>query len=219
MKRTKKFSPETSIIAAKAAGAPQTVVCLTKPSKVGTPPKTPIMRAQAIFYDDNYANFVGNNPRGKVPAIRTVHCLVPLTTTQLREAAAMRDAVSEAAPTLFWFFDFDETISLENGLEVKSTATWDVLLSELFGDEERQEALRSLLRPLLEAQLCYVLTANTGYAVIARILNALLARGGEPPSRAFACDETVKFTPAGTKIRAIWSIVGARGFSLVSTFG
>ena len=198
-------------------------------------------RAQAIFYDDNHMNFVGVNPRGTVPSIRTVHCIEPLTLEQLEEAAAMARSTSTfaaetvadvapdpspPAPTLFFFFDFDDTLSLRNGIEAEVAS--DAMLSQLFGDQARQMALATLLGMLLAEGRCFVLTANHGYTVVAGLLNLLLARCRAPAAATsaphgtptyFVLNETIQFTPTGCKVRAIQKVVEARGFRLAASFG
>ena len=200
------------------------------PTKASPPGSSKLVRAQAIFYDDNMVNFAGNVERGKVPAIRAVHCGEPLTTAQLRNALAVwhESEADPSAPKLFFFFDFDGTLSLEQGLDdrlLKGVNSVDPVLATLFGDDERQEALRMLLRPLLEAGRCYVLTANIGFAAIAHLLNLLLARGkgavGSPPAKRsgmFAVEKTVRYVPSGQKIRAIGKIIDACGCKLVASF-
>ena len=181
--------------------------------------------ARAVFYDDNMINFAGNIMHGNVPAIRTVHCKTPLTTKQLHEALSQwrkAEALEEKdSPKLFFFFDFDGCVSLQLGLDqnlVHGVVSVDPVLATLFGDNERQSALRTLLGTLLEAGRCYIITANMGHAAIAHLLNLLLARGdGEPPKVLFAVGKSVRYTPSGTKIRAIANILDARGCRLVST--
>ena len=181
--------------------------------------------ARAVFYDDNMINFAGNIMRGNVPAICTVHCKTPLTTLQLNEALSQwrkAEALEEKdSPKLFFFFDFDGCISLQLGLEqnlVHGVVSVDPVLATLFGDNERQSALRTLLGTLLEAGRCYIITANMGHAAIAHLLNLLLARGdGRPPKVLFAVGKSVRYTPSGTKIRAIANILDARGCRLVTT--
>lgn len=189
-----------------------------------SPSKRPaVMRAQALFYDDNLINFEGNNTRGKVPAIRTVHCPEPLTLEQLEKALEMSagdDPPDGAAPQLFYFFDFDDTLSLQSGVDPIHSASIDRTLVEIFGDAERRRALCTLLGSLLQTQRCFILTANQGYAAIAQLLNMLLARGasdGSTPPR-FVLDQTVRYTPTGTKIRAITKIVEGQGLTLAPSF-
>ena len=54
---------------------------------------------------------VGGVQRGRVPAIRTVHCVEPLSTLQMSEAllASAAAATDESTGELFYFFDFDRT--------------------------------------------------------------------------------------------------------------
>jgi hypothetical protein len=183
------------------------------------------VRAQAIFYDDNMVNFYGVVERGRVPAIRAMFCEKPITTAQLRDALAVWQAsvADPSAPRLYFFFDFDGTLSLEQGLDdrlIKGVKSVDPALATLFGDKERQEAIRKLLRPLLEADRCYVLTANIGFAAIALLLNLLLSRGPNPAKTTglFAVEKTVRYVPSGQKIRAIGKIVEDCGCKLVPTF-
>ena len=195
-------------------------------------------RAQAILYDDNMMNFAGIVPRGKVPPIQAVHCPEPLTIAQLEEALAhctSTDAQAAAIasddqcsspppPSLFYFFDFDDTLSLCNGVDLAiDFADCDAILARLFGDDARQSALVALLSALLQRERCFVLTANRGYTMVAHLLNLLLSSRGVPvleacgPAR-FVPDQTVQFTPTGTKIRAATRLVEARGFRLVTLY-
>lgn len=123
------------------------------------------------------------------------------------------------APELFFFFDFDLTLSLQDGLGPEGT-TED--LANLFGDEVRRRLLRALLGSLLKERRCYVLTANSGYVSITHILNQLLMSGGdESGSHYFVADDTVRFVhhrDAGGKIKVLQSIVQARGLTLVTLF-
>jgi len=190
-----------------------------------SPSKRPaVLRAQALFYDDNLINFEGNNTRGKVPAIRTVHCPEPLTLVQLESALEMSaggDTHDGAAPQLFYFFDFDDTLSLQSGVDpIHSSASIDRTLVEIFGDAERRRVLCALLGSLLQTQRCFILTANQGYAAIAQLLNMLLARGASDSSTPprFVVDQTVRYTPTGTKIRAITKIVEGQGLTLAPSF-
>lgn len=172
-------------------------------------------------------NFAGNVERGRIPAIRAVHCREPLSTAQLNEALALwRESLDDLGrPRLFFFFDFDGTLSLQQGLEqrfVQGASSVDPVLATLFGDEARQAALRALMQPLLEARRCFVLTANSGYAAIAHLLNLLLARGMDPniaaPRVLFAVDKSVLYVPSGQKISRINRIVDASGCKLMASF-
>ena len=149
-------------------------------------------RACAIIYDDNMMNFAGIVPRGKVPNIRAVHCLQPLTVAQLEEALALHQEEQEALamqqdsaedpvppPNLFFFFDFDDTLSLCSGIDLSVNANdCDATLARLFGDDARQAALVKLLSALLLQERIFVLTANRGYQMGAHLLNLLLGMRG-----------------------------------------
>ena len=67
-----------------------------------------------------------------------------------------------------------------------------------------------------------MLTANSGYVMIARLLNMLMARSsaakGEAPIKTFVVDQNIQYVPAGGKIRAIQKIVDAHGYRLVATY-
>jgi hypothetical protein len=198
-------------------------------------------RACAILYDDNMMNFAGIVPRGKVPTIRAVHCLEPLTVAQLEEALALHQEEQEALamqpyaaaletaddpvppPNLFFFFDFDDTLSLCGGIDLSVNANdCDATLARLFGDDARQAALVKLLSALLLQERCFVLTANRGYQMAAHLLNLLLAMRGASNVGGrhvhFVADQTVHFTPTGTKVRAVTRLLEARGFRLVAQF-
>ena len=198
-------------------------------------------RARAILYDDNMMNFAGIVPRGKVPTIRAVHCLEPLTVAQLEEALALHQEEQEALamqpdaaaletaddpvppPNLFFFFDFDDTLSLCGGIDLSVNANdCDATLARLFGDDARQAALVNLLSALLLQERCFVLTANRGYQMAAHLLNLLLGMRGASHVGGrhvhFVADQTVHFTPTGTKVRAVTRLLEARGFRLVAQF-
>ena len=193
-------------------------------------------RACAIIYDDNMMNFAGIVPRGKVPNIRAVHCLQPLTVAQLEEALALHQEEQEALamqqdsaedpvppPNLFFFFDFDDTLSLCSGIDLSVNANdCDATLARLFGDDARQAALVKLLSALLLQERIFVLTANRGYQMGAHLLNLLLGTRGASHVGGrhvhFVADQTVHFTPTGTKVRAVTRLLEARGFRLVAQF-
>ena len=130
--------------------------------------------AQAIFYDDNPDNFRGITIRGKFPAIRPVHCPVPMTCAQFKQAlgllAASRLDPPGSKPSLFFFFDFDSTLSEQDGLELSHCET----VAELFGDDERRKLMATLLRTLLDLRRVYIVTANISVQRIADVLNELL---------------------------------------------
>ena len=129
--------------------------------------------AQAIFYDDNPDNFRGITIRGKFPSIRPVHCPVPMTCAQLKQAlgllAAARLEPPDAKPTLFFFFDFDSTLSEQDGLELSHSET----IADLFGSAERRKLMSTLLRTLLDLRRVYIVTANISVQRIADVLNEL----------------------------------------------
>ena len=193
-------------------------------------------RACAIIYDDNMMNFAGIVPRGKAPKIRAVHCLQPLTVAQLEEALALHQEEQEALamqqdsaedpvppPNLFFFFDFDDTLSLCSGIDLSVNANdCDATLARLFGDDARQAALVKLLSALLLQERIFVLTANRGYQMGAHLLNLLLGTRGASHVGGrhvhFVADQTVHFTPTGTKVRAVTRLLEARGFRLVAQF-
>lgn len=130
--------------------------------------------AQAIFYDDNPDNFRGITIRGKFPAIRPVHCPVPMTIQQFKQAlgllAASRLDPPGSKPSLFFFFDFDSTLSEQDGLELSHCET----VEELFGGAERRKLMATLLRTLLDLRRVYIVTANISIQRIADVLNELL---------------------------------------------
>ena len=94
----------------------------------------------------------------------------------------------------------------------------DAIFAELFGDQERQRALSELLSSLLQSHRAFVLTANSGYVMIARLLNMLLLRSGAAGTMQFVVDQNIQYVPAGGKIRAIQKIVDAHGYRLVATY-
>ena len=112
---------------------------------------------------------------------------------------------------------FDGTLSLQQGLEINSDGkNADAVFEELFGGDERQQALSALLSATLDSKRAYVLTANSGFAMVARLLNMLLARCGY--AGGFLVDKEVQYVPSGGKIRAIKKIVEAQGFKLTPTY-
>lgn len=138
-------------------------------ARPASPTKRSRAAARAFFYDDSPINFQGADPR----FCTTVHCKVPLTVQQM--SAALEASGEADKPFLFFFFDFDRTLSLLPGLPaLDADSTVDGVLALIFGDVERQQRMREMLGALLEAQACYVLTANQGYEVRAR------ARSDEP---------------------------------------
>ena len=189
------------------------------PVRSVSPPPRP-NRAQAIFYDDNRGNFAGVSTRGKVPSIRTVHCTEPLSIPQIEEALALASAedVEENAPTLLFFFDFDLTLSLRDGLQAEGVPE---SLGELFGSEERQQRLRVLLSSLMQQKRCYILTANSGYVTITSVLNELISGPAGHVGAWFKADETVRFVhhrDLGGKVKVLQHIVQGRGLNLVTLY-
>ena len=187
----------------------------------------PTKRASAIFFDDSYANFTGvstiSATPDKTPPIRTVHCPEPLTCAQMDHARMLVNSAVESGEKLFFFFDFDGTLSLKRqsapasgANDSSGVASLHQLLHGVFGEEERQHQLATLLATLLAAEQCYVLTANQNYRSIAKLLNLLLDRGGHVPAR-FTADSTILYTPTGTKVNTIRSLVAARGYKLVTS--
>jgi hypothetical protein len=218
-------SSKTGRATPKRAPSPHNGVRAVKVPSLGVPgPSSKPKRerppcARAVFYDDNQINFEGIDPRGKVPAIRAVHCRVPLSITQMEGCIAAHDNSIADQPKLFVFFDFDGTLSLHAGVTEerwKHFSKYEDVFSDLFGDELRQIALRRILDRLLTSGSCYVLTANPGYVAIAQVLNKFLERGGS--SERFLVDETMRYTPSGSKVRAIHKIVEQTlGYRLVAS--
>ena len=81
-----------------------------------------------------------------------------------------------------------------------------------------------LLTALLQSHRVFVLTANSGYVMIARLLNMLLGRSAASgvsdvaPPRQFIVDQNIQYVPSGGKIRAIQKIVDQHGYRLVATY-
>jgi hypothetical protein len=140
------------------------------------------------------------------------------------DAAALETADDPVPPpNLFFFFDFDDTLSLCGGIDLSVNANdCDATLARLFGDDARQAALVKLLSALLLQERCFVLTANRGYQMAAHLLNLLLGMRGASHVGGrhvhFVADQTVHFTPTGTKVRAVTRLLEARGFRLVAQF-
>ena len=132
----------------------------------------------------------------------------------MNEALAAQTADSQAAS--FFFFDFDGTLSMQYGLQRErwEAANWnvDAILVDLFGDEERRRLLVEMLGTLLDAKVCFVLTANQAFELIAWLLNKLLDRGGA--QMRFKAGDTVVYSSSGSKSRRIETIVESRGFAL-----
>lgn len=178
--------------------------------------KRTTMPAQAVFYDDSPVNFMGSDPR----FIHTIHCKTPITVQQLKEA---RNMYRPGGKPTFFFFDFDNTLSVQAGLDPdlwNGVESFDEVLAHLFGDEERQLALSVALGDLLRAGVCYVLTANQGYNVIAWLLNKLLEKrgsgGGGGDAASFVTNGTVLYAQSGSKIRRIQKVVQARGHTFAA---
>lgn len=147
-----------------------------------------LRRANALFYDDNAENLKGANPRGKHPSVLVKHCKEPLSVDdisrvqQVFEQKAIASAEDGSTPVPFFFFDFDGTLTLRDGLLNLAPGQDD--LSVLFGTFERQRALQRLLSALLQAGQVYILTSNMAYTRAAQCLNALLATSRSSISRA-----------------------------------
>ena len=145
-------------------------------------------RANALFYDDNAENLKGANPRGKHPSVLVKHCKEPLSVAdisrvqQVFEQKAIASAEDGSTPVPFFFFDFDGTLTLRDGLLNLADGQDD--LSVLFGTFERQRALQRLLSALLQAGQVYILTSNMAYTRATGVLNALLASGRSSSCRA-----------------------------------
>ena len=177
-------------------------------------------RAHALFYDDTAENVKGANPRGRHPAVHTMLLTASLTIQQLQTALdffRQRSAVAAedpAAAVPFFFFDFDGTLSVGDGLLNLGHNNMETL----FGGVERRRILRATLGTMVMANQCYVLTANMAYQKVSEVLNELLAAGGAGKGfddARFAADDTVRFVPAGGKLRALEEIIAARNFVLV----
>ena len=145
-------------------------------------------RANALFYDDNAENLKGANPRGKHPSVLVKHCKEPLSVAdisrvqQVFEQKAIASAEDGSTPVPFFFFDFDGTLTLRDGLLNLADGQDD--LSVIFGTFERQRALQRLLSALLQAGQVYILTSNMAYTRATGVLNALLASGRSSSCRA-----------------------------------
>ena len=127
--------------------------------------------------------------------------------------AAAAEQQAEKSVTPFFFYDFDGTLSLADGLlELEGGS-----LDKLFGNTERRRVLQLVLGTLLQAGQCYILTANGATWRVAEALNALIATGGAGRGfdAKFVLEDTVRYTPAGTKLKVIEEIVTSRGFVLV----
>jgi len=171
-------------------------------------------RANALFYDDDPTNFRGANARGRHPAVHTMLLQQALTADQLRKALEAFHAASANAdgPTPFFFFDFDGTLTLRDGL-LSLDGKDD--LSAVFGSADRRRALQVTLGTLLAAGRCYILTANMAHQRVADILNGLLGSSNSNISARFVADDTVRFAPAGTKLEQLEAIIKQQGFALV----
>ena len=114
--------------------------------------------------DDTAENFVGAGPKGKHPNIICARLQTPLTVAQLTQALDLyhRQEASlqsdPSTPSPFFFFDFDGTLTLADGLLQVDTGSGS--LEQLFGNAERRRTLQLTLSTLLQAGRCYVLTAN-----------------------------------------------------------
>ena len=193
-----------------------------------------LRRAQALFYDDTADNFKGSGPRGTYPHIICQQLHAPLTIAMMEQALGLFESRKDD-PLPFFFFDFDGTLTMADGLLQLEGGS----LERLFGKIERRRALQQLLAPLLESQQVYILTANPVIKRVEEALNALVnsnarpggdprAKGGPKPppkqtalqqgnagGRRFAMQDTVRFVPKGTKLATIDAIIKERGFALV----
>jgi hypothetical protein len=123
-------------------------------------------RAYALRFeqDDCPDNFVGAGPKGKHPNIICARLQTPLTVAQLTQALELfhRQEASlqsdPSTPSPFFFFDFDGTLTLADGLLQVESGSGS--LDQLFGNAERRRTLQLTLSTLLQAGRCYVLTAN-----------------------------------------------------------
>ena len=139
-----------------------------------------------------------------------------MSVSQLQQALVLFEQRTND-PLPFFFFDFDGTLTLADGLLMLEGGS----LEKLFGGAERRRALQALLGALLDAEVprVYVLTANSVLNRVCDALNALLASGGakgKSPTRRFVMNETVRFAARGTKLPMIEAILSDRGFTLVS---
>ena len=118
----------------------------------------------AFEQDDCPDNFVGAGPKGKHPNIICARLQTPLTVAQLTQALELfhRQEASlqsdPSTPSPFFFFDFDGTLTLADGLLQVESGSGS--LDQLFGNAERRRTLQLTLSTLLQAGRCYVLTAN-----------------------------------------------------------
>ena len=182
--------------------------------------KSKLHRAHAFFYDDCAENFQGAGPKGKYPQIICARLTAPLSVSQLNQTVDVYQKQAAAAqsdpstPVPFFFFDFDGTLSLADGLlEVTGGS-----LDRLFGNQERRRALQQALSTLLIAGQCYVITANGMPWRVAEALNALILSGGAgrgTDEAKFVLEDTVRYCPPGTKLKAIEGILAAKGFIAV----
>ena len=170
--------------------------------------------AHALFYDDTPNNFAGSGPRGKYPHIICQRLTSPLTVVQLTQALGLFEQHTDPLP--FFFFDFDGTLTLADGLLQLEGGS----LARLFGGVERRKALQRLLAALLAARQVYVLTANPVLNRVADALNALLTQDGakgKTVNGRFQMKDTVRWVAKGDKLRVIEVIVAERGYTLVSS--
>lgn len=171
-------------------------------------------RAHALFYDDTADNFSGSGPRGKHPLVICQRLTAPLTVQQLTQALALFEQRTDPLP--FFFFDFDGTLTLKDGLLQLEGGSLD----RLFGGVERRRALQRLLAALLERQQVYILTANPVLNRVADALNALIASGGAKGRSVggrFHMEDNVRWVARGDKLRALEAIVVERGYVLVGS--
>ena len=175
-------------------------------------------RANAFFYDDTPANFQGAGPRGRHPAVECIRLSAPLSIEQLAHALGVFQRAEAAKPDMpvpFFFFDFDGTLTLQDGL---LRVDGGGKIEALFGNYERRRTLQAVLGTLLQGGQCYVLTANAMTKRVEEALNALLASGGAKPGMPcarFGVTSTVRYVPAGAKLKEIEAIVAERDFVLV----
>ena len=89
----------------------------------------------------------------------------------LQEALDIAAAAATTTGELFYFFDFDRTLSLQEGFEEETP------LDAIVGEPERRRLMRLLLGSRLAARRCWVLTANRAIERIAAYLNEVLLSG------------------------------------------
>lgn len=190
-----------------------------------------------VFVDDNVVNFLGSHT---APGVLCCEIDEPLSTEQLRHLLAVmtaaapprdategppRDAPRERAkPALLLFADFDGTITLADGLLNAATSARPAadVLSVLFGNGDRQQALRQLLHALLVRHAIYVITSNRNLNGVAGVLNRLVdssqtAAASDVPRVGFVANENVLRAAVGQKVARISESVAAFGLTLVAS--